>query len=1048
MQLYVLGEIHLRSSGHQIRLPAGRERELLAHLALAQGQPIPAPELADRLWEDAPPRAFRSTLHTYATRLRRRLEAAGVDRSVLAHTDGGYLLHLATEDLDWGLAGRLRSRAAALARSGDRPAARSALEEALRLWTGVPLVGLPGRWMERMRTTMRTAHQEALGEWARLSLETGDAASVAATLADALVHHPTSDRLHLWHLRALRALGRTTDALVAFHELQEQLSEKLGASPSRDVQAEFHALLEESAPSPQRKNRSTPNEGQKQNSAPNNLGRDPGYFRGRSEECEILTTHLREQESEHPRVWVVSGMAGIGKSTLATRVAHRVGEDFPDARIDVDLRGNHEQLPPLTPEEAVTELLRLLRLPAQRIPESLPDRLALWHEHTRSMRALVILDDAATAEQVRPLLPAGERCAVIVTSRFQLPELDDVAHLPLGLPTLSESVEMFAAASDQPVNGPDTETMEEVITRCGRLPLAMRLIATLLRLRGWSPRDMLRRLPPVSDHGLDAFRVGQRDIAGVFDLALRAVSAETREAFLLLGLHPTRIVSAPIAQALIGWDRGSSRRVLDELVGASLAEEHEPDRFRFHTLVKGYAYDRARATLSTDTVQAARKRMHTAYLEACRGADRVLYPHRPGRDSTEAGPGAKRTDGDPEWAQEWFRRELPTVLTVIGDAQTQGPGEVAADLSHVLAEHLDVYGPSHTAPAIHEHALAWHQERRDTWGTARASFDLARALVRVGNPRDALAHNAAAEDWWSAAGDDLGVAWSIAQRGMIHCIAGRYDRALTFLEEGGERFEVLRSRPGIIFVLRFRGVSHFMTSAFHEAIADFSDAIGILRHAPDPHTLPDLQLNLAGALQQLGYHRESGNLCQEVLDSALRRSDHRRMVMAWGNLGELALHRQRPEQAVEFLSNALDCLRSFHDPWSRSTASTTLGLAHVMMDCFEDARPCFQLSLDLGEFSSPAVTVDALLGLAQVEQADGNQETATRLLRKAVETASHHGLRKEAARSHHALGQHLDALGEQKDGRRQLEKAARLYNELAAPEADVVRTLLETPLSG
>ncbi|MFJ9553287.1 tetratricopeptide repeat protein [Nocardiopsis sp. NPDC101807] len=1040
MQLNVLGEVRLSADGHQVRLGAGKERELVVHLALADGRPLSARELAERLWDDSPPASFRATLHTYVTRLRRRLEAVGIERTVLTHGDGGYLLHLPPQAVDWRRLTHARARASALRQSGQHRAARSCLEEALRLWRGVPLSGLPGRWIEHMRLSMERAHQETLAEWAALALDTGGAAEVARTLQDVLARYPLNDALHLWALRAMRATGRTTEALMAYQGLQSRLSEELGASPSHALQREFRRLLQDT--SPIGAGEAPSDRGGTAAPRPDNLDRVTKSFRGRERELLLLTSRLREADANLPRTWVISGMPGIGKSTLAAHAAHLAKDGFPDATLHVDLRGNHERLPPRTPEEAITELLRLLLLPAKHIPDSSHELAALWREHTRSMRALVILDDAASAEQVAPLLPSGDRCAVIITSRSQLPRIEDVERLPLGLPSLAESVEMFSAAGGRAVQESESDVMRQVITRCGRLPLAMRLVGTLLRLHPtWTLDDMLRKLPHVGERGLSAFRVGQLDMARVFDLSLRALGPEARAAYLLLGLHPTRVVCARVATALIGGGEDASRRSLDELVDASLVEEHEPDRFRVHALIKVHAYNSALGTLPEDEVRAARARMHAAYLEGCRRADLSLYPHRQGLDSEETRAGIAPWTA--EEAQTWLRNELPTVLTVIGDARAHGSGGVAAELAHVLAEHLDVHGPWHSAPELHEDALCWHLERGSARGAARAGFDLARALRRAGEVQRALRHSTAARERWAGLGDALGESWGVAQHAMLHFVSGRYEQSLSCLESALETFETRRHRPGLVFVLHFRGLCHYMTGSYHEAVADFGDVISLLERSPDRDGLLDARMNLAGALQQLGYHREAWDLCEAVLDAARSRGDDRRLTVAWTNMADLALHRHRPEQAVECLRQALASLGRFHDPWTESSALATMGTAHLMLDRYQEARGHFLRCLRLREFAPPMVAVDTLLGLASVEQAEGAPSEATRHLRHAIETATRHGLRKHRAGAHHALGQHLSSLGQGDEGRDHLRQAADLYEELAAPEAAVVRSLLE-----
>ena len=1043
MELRVLGDIRLHANGMPVPLGSGRERELLVHLALAGNTSLALPELAQRLW-DSPSSTFRSTLHTYITRLRRRLEESGVDRELLSHNEGGYLLRLPAGSLDWQRLLLARSRASAFKQAGDHASARSALEEAVRLRRGTPLAGLSGRWMARMRLSMERAYQETLGEWASLALDLGDAAPVVRVLDDALVHYPLNEALHLHALRGLRELGRTADALVLYQQLKERLTEELGVDPSRELQQEFRTLLRHTAAPPADKDPTPLRDGPLAPSAPDNLGRDLTLFRHREAEQLLLNTSLREQSPSSPRTWVISGMAGIGKSALAIRVAHQVKGDYPDARLYLDLRGNHERLEPLTPGEAVTELLQLLRIPASRIPESFTGQVALWREHTRSRRVLLVLDDAAGAEQVSGLLPSGEKCATMITSRFQLPELDEADHLPLGLPSVDECADMFSTASGRVIEHPDERALlEELVARCGRLPLVLRLMATMLRLHpSWSLDGLLARFPSSERSGVGAFRFGHVDLSRVFDLALRAVDPPAREAFSRLGLHPTRDIGAPVAVALIGGGAQQAHRALDALVGACLLEEHEPGRYRFHTLLKNHAFHRAHETLSAEELRRTHDRMHDTYLSLCRAADEVLHPHRPGHGLR--GPAPQAAKQDPVLAQRWMRTELPRVLTVIREAYERGQEGVAAELSHAVAEYLDLHGPWQPALLLHERAVAYVREHGNAREAARAHYDLARALWRCGELDRAHEHARAADGLWARMDEPLGRVWCVALQGLFHYVSGDYDRSRSFLERALEDFKAHGNRAGILFALRHRGLCHFTVSSFHEAVADFSDAISVLERSPDPRSLSGIQVNLAGAFQQLGYHRQAWSLCEAALASAQENGDDRQEAIVWANMGELALHRQRPARAVECLSRALDLMERFPDPWAAPMVLSNTGAAYAMNGEPGQARVYFRRSLEMRGSAPPAAVFDACLGLALIELEADAPRAAVELLEDGLAVASRYGLRRESAKAHHLLGQQLHILGRSRQGRTHLEAAASLYDELAAPEASLIQLLLDT----
>ncbi|ASU58332.1 AfsR/SARP family transcriptional regulator [Nocardiopsis dassonvillei] len=1055
MRLCVLGSIHLSSDGRHVTPTTGKERALLAALALTGPGRLPLRELADRLWNGSPPEGYRSTLHTYVTRLRGKIEAAGLDRGILTHTAEGYLLRLPAQALDWERFRSLRSRARALHQAGRSAEARAALEEALALWKGPALPGVGGRWVEQLRVSMERSHQDALAVWASLAIAEGDHAEAVEALGSALVTYPVNESLHGHLLHGLHALGRTADALAAYQRLRERLSEELGVDPSPALRRRFELLLRATAGPVG--NGGTDGDGGTDgvggSQAPppaagrprtivDNLAREPRHFRGRTAQTRLLCSRLRETESGFAHLWVVCGMAGVGKSQLSLHVAHRVKDLYPDARLSVDLRGHDERLAPLTAEEALTELMRLLRVQVPHAVLSLSERVALWREHTRSMRLLLRLEDAASAEQVLPLLPSGSRCAVVITSRFHLPEIDGADHLPLGLPSDEECAEMFTAALDRPWGGEEVKTITEIIDRCGRLPMAVGLVANLAQLHpSWSPRDLLHRLPSPSFPGLSAFRVGGRDPSRIFDVSLRSVNPRAREAFFLLGLHPTRGMDGRVAAALVGPNERASRQALMDLVSAHLLNEPEPDRFEMHSLLQVHARHRARDDLSPEQTHTAKQRMYAAYLSLTSLADQALHPHRPGRDDHEPLPIGERWPE--ERAMAWFRRELATILTMLSEADRHGAGRTALQLARVMCGYMDVYGPWHEAVALHTAMVEWARDHGEDREQARAHFDLARALLRVGEVGQAAEHNRMARERWSNAADPVGQAWAVAQQGLVTYARNDYHGSVADLQHALEDFKALQHRPGIVFCLSMRGLFHLAVSASHEAIADFSNASTVLERSTDPGLLMSVQLNLAGAFEQLGYRRQAWELCEAVLTMARQRGDRRKAAVALANMGELSRYRGQPEQAASCLHEALGILESFGDPWTKSTVLTNLGTAHAAAGHPYQAYLCFRRSLAMEGFVTPQARTEALLGLARIEEAAGRHTEVETRLRQASSTAQQHGLRREHAMALLALGQHLSSRGDTPEARTRLQQATAIFDALQAPESQVSRTLLE-----
>lgn len=1043
MRLRLLGSIRLGEGDHEVTLGTGKDRALLACLALSMPAPLPVEALAERLWDGDLPPGYRATLHTYITRLRRTITRAGGDRNFLVHTPEGYLLRIPVQDTDWGRFSRLCSRARALSDT-DTDAARSCFEEALALWEGDPIPEVTGRWAERTRLTLRQAHQDALNSWAHLVARHDDHAHVIRFLEPLLAVYPSDEALHGHHMRALHCLGRTADALIVYHRLKDHLVEQLGVDPSGETQRLFTTLLastgDSSEPDPGRIDTGV---GAPMLSVRDNLPRDPAYFHGRETEAFLLISRLSDSlAGSATTTWVLSGMPGIGKTMLALHVANRVKDAFPRTRLYLDLRGHHDRLEPLSIDDALVDLLRLARFPADRIPQTRTERIAAWREHTRTMRALIVLDDAAETEQLVPLLPAGEQCAALITTRRRLPDLEGAEHLPLRPPDAAECTAIFSTALGRDPTQDESDTVQEIIDRCGHLPLLVRLAATTARLNlTWSLADLLHSLPAPDSPTTSRFRLGTVDLDGLFATTLNALESGHRQAFLLMGLHPTRTASEPIAAALIGHERANAAGVLAALVDAHLVDEPRPGWFAMHPLLGAFAHRTAFAHLSSRLIDSARSRMYTAYLDTARRADRAVYPHRPGRDDYE---NALRTEPwDETRALDWLRDEGPALAVIVRESHTHGHEEITDALTHVLSGHIDARGPWYQAPALFSHPTQGDSDEADPRVCARAHFDRARALLRLRRTEQAMEANEVAYRLWAGLGDELGMAWTVAQEGMILYAANSYTEGRRRFDQALERFEARAHRPGIIFSLRGRGLCHFTLSAFHEAIGDLTDATTMLEQSvPDPQLLMETRLNLAGAYLHLGYHRQAWALCERALTTARQRGDDHKAAMALGNMSEIALYRGQTEHAIPHLRQAVGIFEAFQDRWALATALSNLGASERTAGHLEQARSYFRRSLSLSGYLSPSTEVAALIGLAQTEKPTPSM--LRRALAHALEVAQRHGLRKEKAQAHHALGTALSMEGEKSMALTHLEQAAHIYAQLRSPESDVIATVIET----
>ena len=320
--------------------------------------------------------------------------------------------------------------------------------------------------------------------------------------------------------------------------------------------------------------------------APQQLPADAGAFVGRERELAALEALGGAGDAA---VFVVDGMPGVGKTALAVHAAHRLASRFPDGRLFMDLHGHSADMAPVDPAGALARMLRALGVPREQIPGHADDRAALYRSVLADRRVLVVLDDAADERQVRPLLPAGPGCRVIVTGRARLTGLEGARPLSLEVLPAERAVALFrrVSAGDPRVRVAAPGLLAEVVQRCGRLPLAVRIAAARLRARpAWTVEHLLERL---DGDRLAELRAGRLDVAAALDLSYARLTGGRRRAYRLLGSRLRGDFGVEDAAALLNAPAPQARRLLDGLLDVHLLEEPAPCRYRFHDLIRLHA---------------------------------------------------------------------------------------------------------------------------------------------------------------------------------------------------------------------------------------------------------------------------------------------------------------------------------------------------------------------------------------------------------------------------------------------------------------------------
>ncbi|WP_018217424.1 AfsR/SARP family transcriptional regulator [Salinispora vitiensis] len=573
MRFGILGPLRVGVEG---TVTAGRDRTVLAMLLLQAGRIVPVAELVDAVWEERPPATARAQLQTCVSRLRRQFVSLGLPPELIVTDPVGYSVRTAPGDLDAEVFGDQVAAARAAVAADELADARRRFRAALALWRGPALSGIAGRGVLGRAQTLDEQRVTVLEECVDVELRLGNAVDLIDELTEAVARHPLRDRLRGQLMLALSAIGRQADALVVYRDGRRHYAEELGIEPGVELQELHQRVLAGDLVTTGPQRTTAPVRG---------LPRAISDFTGRQE---IVASLLQQFCEGDTQVQLIDGMAGSGKTTLAVHLATRLADRYPDVQLYIDLHG-HSDRSPLTPDAAVATLLRQLGIPAERVPVDLEDRLARWRTELSDRRALVLLDNAASVDQVAPLLPTGRSCLTLVTSRWRLAGLD--AGHPVSLPVLDldEAVTMLGRVAGPERVAAEPEAAAEVIRRCGFLPLAIRLAGARLAHRpSWRIVDLVERLAGARDP-LAEFAAGPRSVGGAFALSYAQVSPPAQRLFRLLGVHPASNFDNAVAAALAELALPDTRDLLDELIDANLVEEPRPGRFRLHDLVQKYA---------------------------------------------------------------------------------------------------------------------------------------------------------------------------------------------------------------------------------------------------------------------------------------------------------------------------------------------------------------------------------------------------------------------------------------------------------------------------
>ncbi|MFE7315922.1 BTAD domain-containing putative transcriptional regulator [Streptomyces sp. NPDC057555] len=902
----LLGGVEVRVGGRPVAVGHARQQCVLAALLADAGQLVTMGQLADRVWGERQPQRARAALHSYLSRLR-RVVAVAQDVSVERHGPG-YVLRVDADAVDLHRFRGLVVRA----RTADDQRAVELFEEALALWRGEPLGVVESAWADEVRAALRQERLAAELERNDAALRHGGHERLLTQLSARVTEYPLDERLAGQLMLALYQSGRTADALDAYQRLRRQVTEELGVDPSeplRRLQQQVlarDAALDPVSPRPHTAERTGP-------PPPRQLPLTVRHLVGRDAELSVLDAQLEALGGGAgvAIVIAITGLAGVGKTTLALSWARRVMDRFPDGQLYVDLRGFGPSQAPVAASEAVHRLLEALGVGPDRMPADAEGKVSLFRSMTEDRRLLLVLDNAHDTEQVGPLLPGGAGCLVLVTSRRQLTGL--VVRFqaqPLALGTLGarQARELAVSRMGAARAGAEPEALDALVGRCAGLPLALSIAAARAVTNPAMPLRSLVDELREEHRGLRALAVvdgRDGDVLAVFSWSYRALSPQAARVFRLLALHPGPDLALPAVASLAGAPRETAEALLEELTDAGLLQRIG-DRHLLHDLLRAYAGTQLTADEAASRRHAAVHRMLDHYLHTARAADRLLDEHRDPIPLAPPCPGSQvKVLTTHEQASNWLAAEHTVLVAAVAQAAATGFQGHAWRLAWTLTTHLqrrgsweewqhlqssalraahqagEADGIAHSrhglalacswagrydqARALLGQALAGYAELADETGQAHTRRTLSWVSQKQGRYAEALTHAVATLRHYTAADFPPGQASALNVIGWCQSLLGRHRQARTACRHALDLFERVGNRTGQAYTWDSLAHAHRGLGDHVEALTCYRSSLALFQELGDQYHQADTLASLGDTLSTLGERAEAQAAYRDAL---------------------------------------------------------------------------------------------------------------------------------------------------------------------------------------
>lgn len=1059
LEYRILGPLEI-SSGHQpVRLPSPREQRLLAALLLTPGQLMTASELVNEVWGDRPPATARRQVHNGLSRLRQHLCSSGAPLDVLPRSGAGYRLCVDATQVDAHQFRQLIARATE-APAGAIASRARALREALALWRGPALQGLSSPALEAAATHLEEQRLAAYEQCFEDELELGEHQRLIGEISELLAAHPVRERLVGQLMRSLQRSARPAEALHVYQRFARRLADELGVDPGPELRQVHVAILRGELPpatagragaqpvqsaQAAQPARSDPGEdatpGPAERPVPQQLLAGPSGFVGRRHELAMLHAYLDpDPATGHGRLATITGSAGVGKTALALQWSHQVRDRFPDGQLFADLRG-YDAERPLPPERVLESFLRALGMAGASIPPDLATRSGWFRSLSAERRMLIVLDNAGSAADVRPLLPGIGASFVVVTSRDRLRGLavtDGALPVPLGRLSPDEAGHMLQNLLGERGDRERAATAQ-LLDQCARVPLALRIAAERLRER--ADRSVAELVAELADEPrrldlLDAGDDVRASIRAVFSWSHRDLPSGAARLFRLCSLHPGPEFGLRALAALAGADpRGTSRSV-DTLVRTHLLEPSGDGRYRLHDLLRVYAGELAAADGEPER-RGARSRLLQYYLATAAAAMASAYPY----ERRPPGPLADARAPDPPWdaseAAAWLDRELDNLLAVARQAGDHGePGGVVA-LSATIHRHLRTRGRYGDAEALHARSIELARSIGDRAGEQAAQSGLGHICRLLGRVDQATAHYTAALRLARTTGDQPAEADVKIGLGHTDRQQGRLDSAVTQYTAALQLARAIGDQPSELAALAGLGLVHQRYGWHEQAVKDFEASLRLARAIGDgPGELDGLR-GLGWTYRLRGQDDSATEYFASALQVARATGNPSAEMDALRGIGETHRWQGRYAQAAARFQAGTELAHAIGSRTGEIETRTSLGHVQRLQGRVGQAAESYQWVLQAArECGDRNWELEALHGLSRLSLAAGDCAEALDYGQQALDIATELGQLIDQARVHDAIARARRALVEPRQAREHWRQALRILEQLGTEHTE------------